>query len=175
MTIWICSIRLTPAWWSRGMICWSAPVPLSPSFIVFPPTPSPFPLSLSLSLFLPLLLLPLFRCISGLLLSLQMPIFLWDQLSFSLVPTPAPFLPLSLSLSLSFALCVRVCRWLLLAGSVTRGNWGRVHFNRTNGNKLIHFHCCFFFFFQRRRRVSGKRTEAASFKKRSKASVAGRP
>lgn len=45
--------------------------------------------------------------------------------------------------SLSHSLCVRVCRWLVLAGSVTRGNWGRVHFNRTNGNKLIHFHCCF--------------------------------
>lgn len=66
--------------------------------------------------------------------------------------TPTPFLPPSLS----FAFWVRVCRWLLLAGSVTRGNWGRVHFNRTNGNKLIHFHCCFLNAVW----VSGKRTES---------------
>ena len=68
----------------------------------------------------------------------QMPISLSDGLSLSPIPTPALLLPPTLS----FALCVRVCRWLLLAGSVTRGNWGRVHFNRTNGNKLIHFRCC---------------------------------
>lgn len=64
------------------------------------------------------------------------------------------FSPLSFSLSLSLShssplppppvLCVRVCRWPSLAGSVTRGNWGRVHFHRTNGNKLICFHCCVF-------------------------------
>ena len=151
MTIWICSIRLTPAWWSRGMICWSAPVPLSPSFIVFPPTPSPFPLSLSLSLFFSLFCFFLsfvaFQVFSSLC---RCPFFSEISClsrSFPLQPPSSPFL--SLSLSLSFALCVRVCRWLLLAGSVTRGNWGRVHFNRTNGNKLIHFHCCFFFFFFR--------------------------
>lgn len=80
--------------------------------------------------------------------SQQMPIFLCDRLAFSLVPTPTPFsLPpsftLTLPLSCLLAPCVRVCRWLSLAGSVTRGNWGRVHFNRTNGNKLIHSCCCF--------------------------------
>lgn len=70
-------------------------------------------------------------------------VFLSTDANFSL--RSAVFFPHSHSpsLPLSFALCVRVCRWLLLAGSVTRGNWGRVHFNRTNGNKLIRFHCCF--------------------------------
>lgn len=84
----------------------------------------------------------------------QMPIFLRLPV-FSLVPTQTPFLPPSFS----FALCVRVCRWLLLAGSVTRGNWGRVHFSRTNGNKLIHFHCCFLEAVW----VEGKRTESCEF------------
>lgn len=75
-----------------------------------------------------------------------MPTFHQERLSF--------FPPLSFSLSLSLShssplppppvLCVRVCRWPSLAGSVTRGNWGRVHFHRTNGNKLICFHCCVF-------------------------------
>ena len=119
MTIWICSIHLTPAWWSRGMICWSAPVPLSPSFIVFLPLPL-----LSHSVSLPLLRLPLFRCISGRLLSLQMPIFLWDQLSFSPVPTPAPFLPLSLSLSLS--LICSLCKGLQVALAGWVSNQGKL-------------------------------------------------
>lgn len=69
--------------------------------------------------------------------SSQMPIFTEISCLFSSFPfhhRPPPF---------SFACCVRVCRWLMLAGSVTRGNWGRVHFKRTNGNKLICFHCCF--------------------------------
>lgn len=107
----------------------------------FSPTPSAFPLRLSpssasssLSLHFRSSPLSLCRC----------PFF--SEISCLSLPFPLqPPSSLSPSLSLSFALCVRVCRWLLLAGSVTRGNWGRVHFNRTNGNKLIHFHCCFFF------------------------------
>lgn len=147
---------------------------LSPSFFC------PFSLSnylsyLTLSLFLSLSLVCFFLAVSPLShfrsSSPLMPIFSCEigclSLSFPLQP------PSSLPPSLSLTLCVRVCRWLLLAGSVTRGNWGRVHFNRTNGNKLIHFHCCFWDAVW----VSGKRTESWEFflKKRSKASGAGHP
>lgn len=61
---------------------------------------------------------------------LRWPVFLFHSHSDPVPPSP------------SFALCVWVCRWLLLTGSVTRGNWGRVHFSGTNGNKLIHVHGC---------------------------------
>lgn len=91
----------------------------------------------------------------SLLLSLPACVFLSLNASQVFLSTDAHFslrsvvvsrfspLPRSLPPPSLFSLCVRVCRWLLLAGSVTRGNWGRVHFNGTNGNKLIHFHCCF--------------------------------
>lgn len=106
---------------------------------------STFPISLSH--------LPLLRCISGFSadahFSPRLPVFRSHSLSNPLPP----------SLSLSFALCVRVCRWLLLAGSVTRENWGRVHFNRTNGNKLIHFHWCFWDGVW----IAGKRTDGWGF------------
>lgn len=136
-----------------------APVPLchSPFFLFthpdsLPPISLLAPSSASSSL-------SLLHCISGLLLC-RCPFFseiACLSLSFPLQPPS--------SLSLSFALCVRVCRWLLLAGSVTRGNWGRVHFNRTNRNKLIHFHCCFWDAVL----VSGRRTKSCKFLKKVKA------
>lgn len=109
---------------------------LSPSF-------SPPLLAISLLLFSSLSLICFLLAVST---SLRFLVFFSADAHFSLrwpvFLSHSHSNPLPPSLSRSFALCLRVCRWLLLAGSVTRGNWGRVHFNRTNGNKLIHFHCC---------------------------------
>lgn len=136
---WICSILQTPAWWSRGMICTHLYSSVTILFISFLPLRLPL-LSLSLLLFSSLSLVCFFL---SRLSFVAFQVFLSTDANFSLRSAVFFSHSHSPSLPLSFALCVRVCRWLLLAGSVTRGNWGRVHFNRTNGNKLIRFHCCF--------------------------------
>lgn len=89
----------------------------SPSFFVLSPSPTTSPIWLfHFSYHFPSsassLLSRLCR-ISGLLLR-QCPFFLWDRLSFSLVPTPTPFLPPSVSLidSLCKGLQVALAGWV---------------------------------------------------------------
>lgn len=134
------------------------------------------PVHLSHPAFLPFLQLPLLcHSFTFLVRLTHLLLSCWLSVAFQLFfPADAHFslrLPVCLPRShcnplppssLSFALCLRVCRWPLLAGSVTRGNWGRVHFNRTNGNKLIHFHCCFWDDVW----VAGKRTESCELQKK---------
>lgn len=103
----------TAAWWSRGMNL-LAPVPLSRH--IFPThTPLPPPILVFHSSYLSPSSASFFRCSSG----LRRYPCLSDCLSLSF-----PLQPLPPSFSLSFARYVRVCRWLLLAGSVTRGKTG---------------------------------------------------